>query len=33
VTDAFGGLGLSPQRAEELLAAELAAYAARQTSG
>jgi Clp amino terminal domain, pathogenicity island component len=31
--DAFGGLGLSPQRAEELITAELAAYRARRASG
>lgn len=29
MTDAFSGLGLPPQRAEELLTAELAAYQAR----
>ena len=29
VTDAFTGLGLTPQRAEQLVAAELAAYQAR----
>ncbi len=28
-TEAFGGHGLSPQRAEELISAELAAYQAR----
>jgi hypothetical protein len=33
VTDALGGLGLTPQRAEELLTAELAAYAARRAAG
>jgi hypothetical protein len=33
VTDAFSGLGLPPQRAEELLTAELAAYQARRTAG
>jgi hypothetical protein len=32
VTDAFGGLGLSPQRAEELITAELAAYQARRAA-
>ena len=29
VADAFTGLGLPPERAEELLSAELAAYQAR----
>jgi Clp amino terminal domain, pathogenicity island component len=33
VTDAFGGLGLSQQRAEELINAQLAAYEARRKSG
>ena len=33
VTEAFGALGLTPQRAEELTAAELAAFQARREAG
>ena len=33
VTEAFGALGLTPQRAEELIAAEIAAYQARREAG
>lgn len=33
VTEAFSGLGLTPQRAEELLAAEIAAFQARHKAG
>jgi len=33
VTDAFGGLGLSPQRAEELINTQLAAYQTSRKSG